>query len=127
MSRFTSLVRCVILLCPAIGCGDNTVKVLQETLTLKGHTSEVYSVAFSPDAKRLASAGLSNTVNVWDAGTGQETLTFNVERIPYVFSSRPYAQGMALSPDGKWLAGGSVDKTVKVWEAATGQRTTTLV
>src|SRR5262249_38625602 len=28
----------------------------QETLTLKGHTSGVYSVAFSPDGKRLASA-----------------------------------------------------------------------
>ena len=50
------------------------------------------SVAFSPDGKRLASASVDQTVKVWDAATGQETLSLK-GHIGRVFS-------VAFSPDG---------------------------
>jgi WD40 repeat protein len=37
---------------------------------LKGHTNDVYAVAFSPDDSRLASASRDGTVRVWDPATG---------------------------------------------------------
>jgi serine/threonine-protein kinase len=48
----------------------------RELPILKGHTSDAWDVSFSPDGRRLATAGGSDqTVHVWDAATGQELLT----------------------------------------------------
>jgi hypothetical protein len=57
-------------------------------------------------------------VKVWDARTGQETLTLNVDATPLFC--------VALRPDGQRLASASNDETVKVWDARTGQETLTL-
>ena len=35
------------------------------------------SVAFSPDGRRIVSGSYDETLKVWDALTGQETLTLN--------------------------------------------------
>ena len=39
--------------------------------TLKGHTSLVLSVAYSPDGKTLASGGGDQTIKLWDVATGK--------------------------------------------------------
>ena len=78
-------------------CG--TPPPARRLLTLKGHSGTVYSVAFSPDGKRLATGSGDRTVKLWDAATGQELLTLKGH------SDNVYS--VAFSPDGKRLATGS--------------------
>ncbi len=75
-------------------------------------------MAFSPDGQRLASASVDQTVKVWDARTGEETLTLK--------GHAGAVLSVAFSPDGQSLASASADGTVKVWDARTGQETLTL-
>jgi WD40 repeat protein len=60
------------------GSDDQTVKLWdaqtgQETITLRGNTGSVESVAFSPDGKRLASGSVNGTVKIWDGTPLAET------------------------------------------------------
>jgi len=71
----------------------------------------INSVAFSPDGKILASAGMgSNGVKLWDVANGGEKLSFDD------ISS---ANGVDFSPDGKILAV-AVDMTVKLLDVENG-------
>lgn len=60
------------------------------TLTLNGHTDDVFSVSFSPDGKRIVSGSHDDTVRAWDAATGGETLTLkgHTDSISSVISAR---------------------------------------
>src|SRR5436309_2706750 len=40
-----------------------------------GHKGKIFSTAFSPDGKLLASAGDDNTIKLWDVQTGNEFRT----------------------------------------------------
>ena len=75
---------------------------------LEGHTSPVYSVAWSPDGKSLATAAFDNTVRLWDAATRKEIKKFE--------GHTKLVLAVAISPDGKQILSGSQDNTAKIWD-----------
>jgi WD40 repeat protein len=77
---------------------------------LRGHTDDVYAVAFHPDGTRLATAGRDRAVWLWDLGRGEE-----VARLQ---GHTSYVWSLAFSPDGATLASGSGDFTVRLWDTA---------
>lgn len=68
---------------------------------------------FSPDGKRILTAGLDRRAVVWDAATGKQI-------------GEPMLHGDSIfqaifSPDGAIVLTGSFDKTARLWSAETGK------
>ena len=75
--------------------------------TLKEHKITIYSVAFSPDGKILASASGDGTVMLWYVHTGTHLLTLK--------GHLRSVTSVVFSPDGKTLASAS-DGIVFLWD-----------
>lgn len=93
------------------GCnftGSNLAKsIFAETF------DNILSVAFSPDAKLLATSDTNGEIRLWQVADGKQLLTFQ--------GHKSWVKSVAFSPDGQKLASGSIDNNVWLWDVKTGQ------
>ena len=72
----------------------------------------ITSVSWSPDSRRIASASIDGTVQVWNALDGSHAFTYR--------GHIKAVNAVEWSPDGTRIASASDDGTVQVWDASDG-------
>ena len=78
----------------------------------------IFSVAFSPNGKLLATGDTTGEVRLYQVRSGQQLLT-----------CKGHTSGVwsvTFSPDGHVLASGSNDQTIRLWDVGTGECLSTL-
>jgi WD40 repeat protein len=84
-----------------------------DIVDLTGHAAPVAGLAFRPDGRLLATAGLDNSVRLWEAGNGAPR--------HFVLSMGAFGGGpraVEFSPDGRHLATANDDGTIGLFRLA---------
>ncbi|RKU25400.1 hypothetical protein C6497_16195 [Candidatus Poribacteria bacterium] len=87
---------------------------------LTGHTEYIEALAFSPDAKQLASISRDKTARLWDVEAGEQIMELPLTPPSGPRQYRSYDRGITFSPRGDLIAGGQWGEIV-LWNAPDGK------
>jgi WD40 repeat protein len=99
---------------PSAGAAGTTVHIWDAATGAEVHVipqtagEDVTSLSFSPDGRRLASAGFDAKVKLWDTETGVELLTLT--------GHTSWLWKTHFSPDGNRILSCGRDRTVRIWD-----------
>ena len=92
---------------------------LRRRLTGFGEKSKVH-VAFSPDDRRVVSAGINHIAQIWTVHDESSDIPMTLRGHGNTVTSAEF------SADGTWIVTGSYDGTAKIWDSITGNLLQTL-
>ena len=81
--------------------------------TLKGHTDDVWCLAWTLDRRTLISGSTDNTIRTWNTTTWKQIVVLR--------GHTNSVQGLAISPNGRILASASFDETARLWNLENGR------
>ncbi|MDJ0617740.1 MAG: DnaJ domain-containing protein [Calothrix sp. MO_192.B10] len=77
------------------------------------HENGIYTLDISPNGKFIASAGIDNTIKIWD---------FKLEKLLNTLTqNKKIVRCVAFSQDGQLIASGSDDGSIFIWQVETGK------
>jgi hypothetical protein len=98
----------------ASAADDRTVRLWnlateEEVASLKGHTDSIWTLAFAPDGKTVATCSRDGTVKLWNLTVKTETATLK--------GHLGQVTAVAFAPDGNLLATAANDGNIRLWRA----------
>ncbi len=87
--------------------GEDVPAGFEMLQTLGGHEGTIYSIAWSPDGRTLASGSLDRSLRLWDALSGE---------MNGLLIHKNVVSNVVWSPDSHMLASGIWDKSLRVWD-----------
>ena len=96
----------------------STHRILPKAQIFVGHSNKVTSVAWSPDGTHILTASMDGTARIWDATTGENTLTLTLTH-----ADKDRLTSVAWSPDGTHILTASRSGTTRIWDATTREDT----